>query len=91
MKINRLRIIGTVFTVLLLFLVLCFSTPDFTVFEFSPSNMDKMDTLTPMSSEISRDISRILWGSRQLDLISLGFLLFVAGVCCSSILRGRFD
>lgn len=91
MKIDRLRIMGAVFAVLLLFLLLSFSTQGFTVFEYAPTNMDKVDTLTPISSEIGRDISEILWGSRQLDLIALGFLLFVAGVSCSSILRGRFD
>lgn len=91
MRINRIRIIGAVFAVLLFFLLLSISTPDFSVFEFAPPTIDKEDTLTPMSSEIGRDISEILWGSRQLDLITLGFLLFVAGVSCSSMLRGRLD
>ena len=86
MRVDRLRIFGSIAATVLLFLFLSLVHQDFTVFEHAPSGVGKT---FPVSGEVGLEVSRVLWGHRQLDLIVLAFLLFITGACCSSILRAE--
>ena len=85
MRFDRLRIFASIVAATLLFLFLSVVHQGFTVFEYTPSGVEK--TLIPVSGEVGHEVSQVLWGHRQLDLIVLAFLLFITGACCSSILR----
>ena len=84
MRIDRLRILGSVVATMLLFLLLSLAHQGFTVFEYVG-----METLVPVDGEVGHEVSQVLWSHRQLDLIALAFLLFITGACCSSILRAE--
>lgn len=84
MRVDRLRILGSVVASTVLFLLLSLAHQGFTVFEYGG-----METLVPVYGEVGREVSQVLWNQRQLDLIALAFLLFITGVCCSSVLRAE--
>ena len=84
MKVDRLRILGTLVAALTLFLFLLMAQQDFAPFEYAKFSID--ETVVPVN-EVGTAVSYTLWGQRQLDLIILAFLLFVSAACCATVLR----
>lgn len=85
MRVDRLRVFGSLAAALLLLLFLSIINQGFTVFEYAPLEVEQR--LVPVGEDVGQEVSRVLWRNRQMDLIVLAFLLFTAGSCCSCILR----
>ena len=84
MRIDLLRILGTLVAVLTLFLFLTMTQQDFVPFEYAKFPVN--ETMVPVN-KIGDAVSYTLWSQRQLDLIILAFLLFISAACCATILR----
>ncbi len=54
--------------------------------QFEPDSSKIGGMLVALEGEIDYEVSRVLWGYRQLDLLAVAFLLFVTAVGCTSIL-----
>lgn len=85
MRVDLLRILGTLVAMLTLFLFLLMTQQDFVPFEYAKFSIN--ETVVPVNGEVGKAVSNTLWGQRQLDLIILAFLLFVSAACCATILR----
>ena len=84
MRIDLLRILGTLVAVLTLFLFLMMTQQDFVPFEYARFPVN--ETMVPVN-KVGDAVSYTLWSQRQLDLIILAFLLFISAACCATILR----
>ena len=84
MKIDLLRILGTLVAALTLFLFLTMTQQDFVPFEYARFPVN--ETMVPVN-EVGDAVSYTLWSQRQLDLIILAFLLFISAACCATVLR----
>lgn len=87
MRIGSFRLIGAGTVAIVTLLLLIVLQQGFTPFEFSQSHIEK--TSIPVERDIGRNVGRLLWGDRQLDMIALAFLLFVTATGCASILRSK--
>jgi hypothetical protein len=85
MKVELLRIFGTLVAALALFLFLTATQQSFVPFEYAKYPIN--ETLTPVNQEIGHAVSYTLWSERQLDMIILALLLFVSATCCATVLR----
>jgi hypothetical protein len=85
LRIDPLRIIGSATIAIVALLLLILLQQGFTPFEFCQFNVE--ETLIPVGGDIGRETGRVLWGDRQLDMIAMGFLLFVTATGCTSVLR----
>jgi len=84
LKIEPFRLIGTGTVAIVILLLLTVLQQGFAPFEFYRSHVE--ETSIPVEGEIGRDVGRLLWGDRQLDMIALAFLLFVTATGCAGIL-----
>lgn len=77
MEIDRIRVVGLITVV---FAALIFSLLiveyEFPVFKY-----------TEPPTEPPVELSQFLWNYRVIDLIAQAFVLFVAAVCCTALLR----
>ena len=85
MRVELLRIFGTLVAVLTLLLFLMMTQQDFVPFEYAKFPIN--ETMVPVNEELGEAVSYTLWSQRQLDLITLAFLLFVSAACCATVLR----
>lgn len=84
MRVESVRIFGTLVAVLTLFLFFMMTQQDFVPFEYAKFSIN--ETMVPVN-EVGEAVSYTLWGQRQLDLMTLAFLLFVSAACCATVLR----
>jgi len=85
MRVESVRIFGTLVAILTLFLFLMITQQDFVPFEYAMFSVN--ETLVPFDGEVGEAVSYTLWGQRRLDMIILAFLLFVSAACCATVLR----
>jgi len=85
MKIGWLPVFGLAIVVALMSVFLVVVQYEFSQqgFQQFPINM----TLVSVDEEVGQEVSAILWGQRQLDLIVLAFVLFATAACCRVMLR----
>jgi hypothetical protein len=84
MRVELLRILGTLVAVFALFLFLMTTQQGFVPFEYTKFSIN--ETMVPVN-EVGEAVSYTLWGQRRLDMITLAFLLFVSAACCATVLR----
>ncbi len=87
MRIGLLRIIGSGAVVIVAFLLFVTLQQGFAPFEFCQFHIE--ETSIPIEGDIGREVGRVLWGERQLDMVAIGFLLFVTATGCTCILRSE--
>jgi len=85
MRVELLRIFGTLVATLTLFLFLVMTQQDFAPFEYAKFPVN--ETAVPVDEEVGEAVSYTLWNQRRLDMITLAFLLFVSAACCATVLR----
>jgi hypothetical protein len=85
MRVELLRIFGTLVAALTLILFLMMTQQGFVPFEYVKFPIN--ETMIPVNEEVGEAVSYTLWSQRQLDMITLAFLLFVSASCCATILR----
>ena len=85
MRVESVRIFGTLVAVLTLFLFFMMTQQDFVPFEYAKFSIN--ETMVPVNEELGEAVSYTLWSQRQLDMITLAFLLFVSAACCAIVLR----
>ena len=84
MRVESVRIFGTLVAVLTLFLFFMMTQQDFVPFEYAKFSIN--ETMVPVN-EVGEAFSYTLWGQRRLDLMTLAFLLFISAACCATVLR----
>lgn len=87
MRIERLRLLGTIVAAVMGFLFLLILQEAFQPFEHARYPIE--ETMIPVDGEVGRAASGVLWAQRPLDMIVLAFLLFVTAACCSVMLRAE--
>ena len=85
MRVESVRIFGTLVAMFTLFLFLTMTQQDFVLFEYAKYSIN--ETMVPVDGEVGEAVSYTLWGQRQLDMMTLAFLLFVSAACCATVLR----
>jgi len=87
LRMDPSRFLGFTIIVIVSFLLLVLLQQEFTPFGYCQFNIE--DMLVSVDGDIGFETGRVLWGNRQLDVIALGFLLFVTAAGCISVLRSR--
>jgi len=85
LRIETLRLTGLVAAIIVTLLLLIFLQRGFTPLEYCTFNIE--ETSISVEEDVGRGVGQVLWGERQLDMIGMGFLLFVTATGCISVLR----